>query len=215
MQKGKELTPKRKAFADEYLTDLNGTRAYKAVYKNVKSDATAAAASARLLRNVKVKAYIAERMKEIQTEKTADLEEVIRFFSSVMRGEVKDQFDLDATTILMGDNLFTEFKGVMAENYVLQALVRQYGSQHYYWTSGNTAEVEFLLQDTGKIIPIEIKADKNVTAKSLAYYRKQYLPKLSIRLSALNMRKDDDLLNLPLYLVDKLKMFVGNIELNE
>ena len=97
MQKGKELTLKRKAFADEYLTDLNGTRAYKAVYKNVKSDATAAAASARLLRNVNVKAYIAERMKEIQNEKTADLEEVIQFFSSVMRGEIKDQFDLDAT----------------------------------------------------------------------------------------------------------------------
>lgn len=96
MQKAKELTPKRKAFADEYLTDLNGTRAYKEVYRNVKNDATAAAAS-RLLKNVKVKAYIAERMKEIQTEKTADLEEVIRFFSSVMRGEVKDQFDLDAT----------------------------------------------------------------------------------------------------------------------
>lgn len=50
-----------------------------------------------MLKNVKVKAYIAERMKEIQNEKTADLEEVIRFFSSVMRGEVKDQFDLDAT----------------------------------------------------------------------------------------------------------------------
>lgn len=65
MQKGKELTPKRKAFADEYLTDLNGTRAYKAVYKNVKNDATAAAAASRLLKNVKVKAYIAERMKEI------------------------------------------------------------------------------------------------------------------------------------------------------
>ena len=125
------------------------------------------------------------------------------------------KFDLDASTILMGDNLFTEFKGVMAENYVLQALVRQYGCQHYYWTSGNTAEVEFLLQDAGKIIPIEVKADKNVTAKSLAYYRKQYLPKLSVRLSALNMRKDDDLLNLPLYLVDKLKMFVESIELNE
>ena len=125
------------------------------------------------------------------------------------------KFDLDAATVLMGDNLFTEFKGVMAENYVLQALVRQYGSQHYYWTSGNTAEVEFLLQDAGKIIPIEVKADKNVTAKSLAYYRKQYLPKLSIRLSALNMRKDDDLLNLPLYLVDKLKMFMENMAFNE
>ena len=97
MQKGKELTPKQKAFADEYLTDLNGTRAYKEVYRNVKNDATAAAAASRLLKNVKVKAYIAERMKEIQTEKTADLEEVIRFFSSVMRGEVKDQFDLDAS----------------------------------------------------------------------------------------------------------------------
>ena len=97
MPKGKELTPKQKAFADEYLTDLNGTRAYKEVYRNVKNDATAAAAASRLLKNVKVKAYIAERMKEIQTEKTADLEEVIQFFSSVMRGEVKDQFDLDAT----------------------------------------------------------------------------------------------------------------------
>lgn len=97
MSKGKELTPKQKAFADEYLTDLNGTRAYKAVYKNVKSDATASTNAWRLLRNAKVKEYIAERMKKIQSEKTADLEEVIRFFSSVMRGEVKDQFDLDAT----------------------------------------------------------------------------------------------------------------------
>ena len=117
------------------------------------------------------------------------------------------KFGLDATTILMGDSLFTEFKGVMAENYVLQALVRQYGNQHYYWISGNTAEVEFVLQDAGRIIPVEVKADKNVTAKSLAYYRKQYVPQLSIRLSTLNMRKDDDLLNLPLYLVDKLKAF--------
>lgn len=97
MPKGKELTPKQKAFADEYLTDLNGTRAYKAVYKNVKSDATASTNAWRLLRNAKVKEYITDRMKKIQSEKTADLEEVIRFFSSVMRGEVKDQFDLDAT----------------------------------------------------------------------------------------------------------------------
>lgn len=97
MSKEKELTPKQKAFADEYLIDLNGTRAYKAVYKNVKSDATASTNAWRLLRNAKVKEYIAERMKKIQSEKTADLEEVIRFFSSVMRGEVKDQFDLDAT----------------------------------------------------------------------------------------------------------------------
>lgn len=120
------------------------------------------------------------------------------------------KFDLDYKTVLMGDNLFTEFKGVMAENYVLQSLVRQLGNQHYYWTSGNKAEVEFVLQFEGKIVPIEVKADKNVTAKSLAYYRKSYQPQLSIRLSTLNMRKDDDLLNLPLYLVDKLRTFMEN-----
>lgn len=120
------------------------------------------------------------------------------------------KFDLDYKTVLMGDNLFTEFKGVMAENYVLQSLVRQLGNQHYYWTSGNKAEVEFVLQFEGKIVPIEVKADKNVTAKSLAYYRKSYQPPLSIRLSTLNMRKDDDLLNLPLYLVDKLRTFMEN-----
>ncbi len=118
------------------------------------------------------------------------------------------KFGLDAQTVLLGDTLFTEFKGVMAENYVLQSLVRQFGNQHYYWTSGNTAEVEFVLQQAGRIIPVEVKADKNVTAKSLAFYRKLYQPQMSIRLSTLNMRKDDDLLNLPLYLVDKLKMFV-------
>lgn len=120
------------------------------------------------------------------------------------------KFDLDSSTVLYGDNLFTEFKGVMAEIYVLQSLVRQYGNQHYYWTSGNTAEVEFILQDRGTVIPIEVKADKNVTAKSLAYY-KQYAPRLSVRLSTLNMRKDDDLLNLPLYLVDKLKSFIESL----
>ncbi len=121
------------------------------------------------------------------------------------------KFNLDATTVLMGDSLFSEFKRVMAENYVLQSLVRQFGPQHYYWTSGNTAEVEFVLQQAGLIVPIEVKADKNVKAKSLAFYRKQYTPQLSIRLSTLNMRKDDDLLNLPLYLVDKLQTFVDLI----
>jgi len=68
------LTDKQKLFADEYLIDLNATRAYKAVYKSCKKDETAAAASARLLRNVKVATYIQERMKdrEKRTEITQD-----------------------------------------------------------------------------------------------------------------------------------------------
>jgi phage terminase small subunit len=58
------LTEKQRLFADEYLIDLNATRAYKKIYKNCKSDEAAAAASARLLRNVKVAEYIEQRMKD-------------------------------------------------------------------------------------------------------------------------------------------------------
>ena len=81
------MTEKQKIFADEYLIDLNATRAYKVAYPNVKNDAVAAAAAARLLRNVKVKNYVADRMEEIHNEKTADAQEVIEYLTSVLRGE--------------------------------------------------------------------------------------------------------------------------------
>lgn len=119
-------------------------------------------------------------------------------------GLLARKFMIEPQIVLKGDKLFTEFKGVMAENYVLQSLVRQFGNEQYYWTSGNKAEVEFVLQREGELIPIEVKADKNVTAKSLSFYRKTYQPKQSVRLSLLNMQRDGDLLNLPLYLIDKL-----------
>lgn len=81
------MTEKQKIFADEYLIDLNATRAYKVAYQNVKNDAVAAAAAARLLRNVKVKNYIAGQMEKIHNEKTADAQEVIEYLTSVLRGE--------------------------------------------------------------------------------------------------------------------------------
>ena len=81
------MTEKQKIFADEYLIDLNATRAYKMAYPNVKNDAVAAAAAARLLRNVKVKNYIAEQMEKIHNEKKADAKEVIEYLTSVLRGE--------------------------------------------------------------------------------------------------------------------------------
>jgi phage terminase small subunit len=70
-----KITDKQKVFVDEYLIDLNATRAYKAVYKTVKSDEVAAAASARMLRNVKVQNYLEQRMKdrEKRTEITQDM----------------------------------------------------------------------------------------------------------------------------------------------
>ena len=81
------MTEKQKRFCDEYLIDCNATRAYKAVYKNVKSDVVAATNGGRLLRNAEVQKYIDDRMEEIHNEKTADAQEVIEYLTSVMRGE--------------------------------------------------------------------------------------------------------------------------------
>lgn len=81
------MTEKQKRFCDEYLIDCNATRAYKTVYQNVKSDEVARKAGSRLLTNVDVKNYIAEQMEKIHNEKTADVQEVIEYLTSVLRGE--------------------------------------------------------------------------------------------------------------------------------
>ncbi len=83
------MTEKQKRFADEYLIDLNGTRAYKVAYPKVKNDATAAQAASRMLRNVKVKTYIDEQLEKIHNEKTADAQEVLEYLTAVMRGETE------------------------------------------------------------------------------------------------------------------------------
>ena len=82
---------KQKIFADEYLIDLNATRAYKVAYPNVKNDVTAAAAASRLLRNVKVQEYIAQRMAEKESELIADQDEVLKYLTLVLRGESRAQ----------------------------------------------------------------------------------------------------------------------------
>lgn len=88
------LTEKQKRFADEYLIDLNATRAYKVAYLNVKNDATAAASASKLLRNPKVKTYIDERLAEIKSEKTADATEVLETLTAIMRGEISEEVPL-------------------------------------------------------------------------------------------------------------------------
>jgi len=124
-------------------------------------------------------------------------------------GLLRTKFRLSPTTILQGDRLFTEFKGVLTENYVLQSLVRQFGNDIFYWTSGNQAEIEFVFQLSEKIIPVEAKSALSTKAKSLSEYRKKYTPELSIRFSLKNVEKNDDLLNLPLYLADYTKNLIN------
>ena len=124
-------------------------------------------------------------------------------------GLLCSKFSLSAQSAISGNRLFTEFKGILLENYVLQSLRRQFGDSIFYWTSGNTAEVEFVLQIDNEIVPVEVKSENNVKAKSLSIYRKTYSPSLSLRFSTRNIRKDDDLLNLPLYLADRISEIYG------
>lgn len=83
------MTEKQKRFCDEYLIDLNGTRAYKAAYPSVKNDKTAGANAARLLGNASVRAYLDERLEQLHNERTADAAEVMEYLTAVLRGESK------------------------------------------------------------------------------------------------------------------------------
>lgn len=79
------MTEKQKRFCDEYLVDLNGTRAYKAAYPSVKSDEAARVNASRLLTNANVRAYLDERLEALRSEKTATAQEVMEYLTAVMR----------------------------------------------------------------------------------------------------------------------------------
>ena len=111
--------------------------------------------------------------------------------------------DMSGSLYLTPSEQFKEFKGALAENYVLQSLVMQFGKEIRYWSSGNTAELEFLLQWANEVIPVEVKSGTAVTGKSLAQYAKLYAPHLRIRFSMLNLKQDDSLVNIPLFLADR------------
>jgi len=82
---------KHQIFADEWLKDMNGTRAYRVAYPHIKKDTTAKAAASRLLTDVNVKTYIDEQLEKMHNERTADAKEVLEYLTSVMRGEQKEQ----------------------------------------------------------------------------------------------------------------------------
>ena len=103
---------------------------------------------------------------------------------------------------------YTEFKGALSENAVLQSIIpRMDGELPYYWTSGATAEVEFVVQYGEDIVPVEVKAEGNISGNSLSEYNKKYLPKHRIRFSMLNLQYNGNLLSCPSPLaswIDKL-----------
>lgn len=103
---------------------------------------------------------------------------------------------------------FKEFRGALTENYILQSLIQQFGNPLRYWSSGNKAELEFLVQHENEIIPVDVKVGTSVTSKSLSEYNKTFLPTLRLRFSTRNLTLDDTLLNIPLFLADRTKDFI-------
>ncbi|AXY78484.1 ATP-binding protein [Paraflavitalea soli] len=116
---------------------------------------------------------------------------------------------LDPVAIREGNRLFTEFKGALSENYILQHLIASFEGTPRYWTSGNQAEVDFIIQVKNEIIPIEVKSDESIRSKSLTVYNDLYQPPVRIRYSLKNLKKDDELINIPLFMVDYTEKLLG------
>ena len=110
--------------------------------------------------------------------------------------------DIDSKTILEGNRIFEEFKGALTEQYVLQELLTSKVQSVYYWSAEkSTAEVDFLIQQEEEIVPIEVKAEENLRAKSLKSFCQKYNPDTALRFSMSDYRKEDWLINVPLYAV--------------
>jgi uncharacterized protein len=118
-------------------------------------------------------------------------------------GLLRQLAHLSPSTVALGNRLFTEFKGALTENYILESLIPQFKKNPRYWKSDNEAEIDFLVQWHDKIIPIEVKSDLNIRSKSLAYYQKRFDPEMSIRFSLRNFSLENKTINIPLFLADK------------
>lgn len=110
--------------------------------------------------------------------------------------------ELDYETIINKDAIYNEFNGLLTEQFVLQELknINRINTV-YYWSNEFTSEVDFVFSYKNKIIPVEAKAGINVKAQSIKVFMNEYKTKLAIRYSLLNLTLDDNMLNIPLYLI--------------
>lgn len=114
--------------------------------------------------------------------------------------------NLDAKTILDRYEIFQEFKGAMAEQYVLQQFKTIKDLPVYYWTNETSrSEVDFVIQINSKVVPVEVKAATNLKARSLKIYMEQFKPELALRTSLADYKKTDNLIDLPLYTVESIQ----------
>ncbi|MDD4614842.1 MAG: ATP-binding protein [Caldisericia bacterium] len=117
---------------------------------------------------------------------------------------------LDPKVLLEENQFFTEFKGALTEQYVLQELQAIKNLHSYYWTAQNAmAEVDFVFQWNSHILPLEVKASENLQSKSLKSYVQKYSCKKALRTSLSSYRDEGWLINIPLYAISQLPKIIG------
>jgi predicted AAA+ superfamily ATPase len=123
-------------------------------------------------------------------------------------GLLRVMAQLPAEVLWSENSLYTEFKGAMAENMVLQSLAAHFGVMPRYWMSEATAEVDFLLQDNTSLFPVEVKSGTRLGGKSLGIYIDRFSPELALRYSMNNLKRDGAILNIPVFLADWTKRWI-------
>lgn len=109
-----------------------------------------------------------------------------------------------------GNRIFTEFKGALTEQFVLEQIISVLGvTPDYYSADNSQMEIDFLLQNSTGVIPVEVKAQENLKAKSLRVFHDKYAPECSVRLSMSDYREQDWMVNIPLYEIEYLKEIVS------
>lgn len=129
-------------------------------------------------------------------------------------GLLRRQARLAPSAFTEGDRLFTEFKGALSENFVLQSLIPQLDTPPMYWSDGKSRhEVDFIIQVDNAVYPLEVKSSVNVESRSLRVYGELYpeATPLRIRLSMLNLKKDGPVMNIPLYLADHAVRLISSV----
>ena len=112
--------------------------------------------------------------------------------------------------LLDGNALFAEFKGALTEQYVCQQLKTIEDLGVYYYTNDRgSCEVDFVVDTGEQIIPVEVKAEVNLRAKSLKTYRERFSPDIAVRTSMADFKREDWLINLPLYAIEKIEKMAG------
>jgi len=114
---------------------------------------------------------------------------------------------IDPPSMIQGDRIFREFEGALVESFVATQLRAIHDMALYYWQSAGTAEVDFVCEYGNKILPLEVKAGVNPKSKSLQSFDKKYNPPVLVRTTLLNLKRDDRVINIPLYALARFTAF--------